>query len=133
MAKLKTEYIYISDAQLAYRQCGNGPTLILLHGNSQCKKIFTKYQIHYFNNFHTFAIDSRGHEQSTSKNTDYSIDQYSSNIIEFCHATSIKNAYVIGYSDGGNIALLLAKKAPNLFTKIIAISPNYLVYGMKHG
>ncbi len=38
-------------------------------------------------------------------------------------------AYVIGYSDGGNISLFLAMKAPELFTRLIAISPNYLVSG----
>jgi pimeloyl-ACP methyl ester carboxylesterase len=50
-------------------------------------------------------------------------------VINFCKAKAIDEAYVIGYSDGGNIALFLAKKAPELFTRLIAISPNYLVSG----
>jgi hypothetical protein len=35
----------------------------------------------------------------------------------------------VGYSDGGNIALLLAHRAPELFDRVVAISPNYLVSG----
>jgi pimeloyl-ACP methyl ester carboxylesterase len=40
---------------------------------------------------------------------------------------------VFGYSDGGNIALWLARKAPDIFTKVVAISPNCLVRGLTGG
>ena len=79
--------------------------------------------------FTTLAIDSRGHGESKSNDESYSIKQYSEDVINFCNLKGIDNAYVIGYSDGGNIALWLAKKAPELFSRIIAISPNYLVSG----
>lgn len=38
---------------------------------------------------------------------------------------------MIGYSDGGNLALWLAVKAPGIFTKVVAISPNTLASGNK--
>ncbi|HEX3048993.1 MAG TPA: alpha/beta fold hydrolase [Bacillota bacterium] len=129
MDKLATEYLELPDIKIAFQQYGNGPILILLHGNSQSKRIFRKYQKYFFKNYHSIAIDSRGHGESVSEDDEYSIDKYSDDIIKFCEVTGIEQAFVIGYSDGGNISLLLAKKAPHIFTKIIAISPNYLVSG----
>jgi pimeloyl-ACP methyl ester carboxylesterase len=133
MGKLTTQYINLGDAQIAYREHGSGPTLILLHGNSESKNIFIQHQLKHFDAFHTIAIDSRGHGESQSKDTDYSIEQYSNDVIEVCKAKGITRASVVGYSDGGNIALFLAQKAPELFPKIIAISPNYLVSGTTDG
>jgi pimeloyl-ACP methyl ester carboxylesterase len=133
MGKLTTQYIDLGNARIAYREHGNGPTLLLLHGNSESKNIFTQYQLKHFDMFHTVAIDSRGHGESRSEETDYSIEQYSNDVIEICKAKGIHRACVIGYSDGGNIALFLAQKAPELFPKIVAISPNYLVSGTTDG
>ncbi|MBI5954244.1 MAG: alpha/beta hydrolase [Chloroflexi bacterium] len=129
MGNLTTQYIDLGNARIAYREHGNGPTLLLLHGNSESKNIFTQYQLKHFDMFRTIAIDSRGHGESQSDNTNYSIEQYSSDVIEICKAKNITRACVLGYSDGGNISLFLAQKAPELFPKIVAISPNYLVSG----
>lgn len=130
MSKLTTEYIQLDDIKMAYTEFGSGKILLLLHGNTQSKKIFKRYQTKYFPMFHTIALDSRGHGQSRSTDDAYTFDQYSDDIINFCNAEGIIEAYVIGYSDGGNTCLLLAKKAPHLFTRLIAISPNYLVSGI---
>jgi len=129
MSKLPTEYIDLPDIRLAYSQYGSGQVLVLLHGNSESKSIFREYQMTHFSMFHTIAVDSRGHGESKSNDDEYTITQYSEDIINLCKAKGITEAHVIGYSDGGNISLLLAKKAPELFTRIIAISPNYLVNG----
>jgi phosphatidylglycerol lysyltransferase len=129
MSKLPTEFVDLPDLHIAYTQYGSGQTLLLLHGNSESKGIFKEYQTTHFPMFHTFALDSRGHGESKSIDDEYTIDQYSNDVINFCKSKGIHEAYVIGYSDGGNIALFLAKKAPELFTRLIAISPNYLVSG----
>ncbi len=131
MSALKTEYAELSDVKLAFTRNGSGPTLILLHGNSMNKKMFKSYQKKHFLEYETIAIDSRGHGKSISIDNEYSIKQYSEDIINFCGLKGIKEAFVIGYSDGGNIALFLAKNASHIFKKIIAISPNYLVEGTK--
>jgi len=126
MGKWVTEYVRLPDVRIAYRQAGSGPALLLLHGNSESKSIFAKYQQVYFPMFHTYAVDSRGHGETVSEDDAYTIGQYADDVIAFCGALGISKAHVIGTSDGGNIALHLAKKAPKTFTKLVAISPNYL-------
>ena len=129
MISLPTRYQELPDIHVAYCENGTGPTLIFLHGNSESKKIFAQYQTRYFTDFHTFALDSRGHGQSRSNDEALTIPQLAHDVINFCEAKGIQRTHLVGYSDGGNIALLLAKHAPHLFDKIVAIAPNYLVSG----
>jgi pimeloyl-ACP methyl ester carboxylesterase len=133
MPKLATQFQELGDVKIAFCEAGEGPALILLHGNSESKAIFARYQQEDFKDFHTLALDSRGHGESVSEDESYSIEQYSQDVIRFCKARGITRAFVIGYSDGGNIALFLAQKEPALFPKIAAISPNYLVSGTTDG
>jgi len=129
MAKLRTSYFDLDDLRIAYYEVGDGPILMFLHGNSESKRIFLDYQLKHFSAFHTFALDSRGHGQSISEDAQYTISQFSLDVIRFCEGKGLKNINLVGYSDGGNIALHLAHKAPGLFRKIIAISPNTLANG----
>ena len=129
MRKLETKYEQLPDISIAYTEHGEGPVLILLHGNSESKKLFRKYQTEYFKDFHTFALDSRGHGESVSNDLAYSIPQYARDVAEFCRKQGLAGAHVLGFSDGANIVLALAKEAPDLFDRMIAVSPNYLAEG----
>jgi len=131
MASLKIERLKLDDIQMAYSQCGEGSNLLLLHGNSGSKKFFKQYQLDYFSTYHTFALDSRGHGHSRSKDYTLSYEQQSLDVLNFCKAKGITKTAVIGYSDGGNLALWLAVKAPEVFTKVVAISPNTKASGTK--
>jgi pimeloyl-ACP methyl ester carboxylesterase len=129
MSKLKTEHLKLDDIHIAYCQNGSGSNLLLLHGNSGSKSYFKQYQLEYFSNYHTLALDSRGHGQSRSKDSVLSYERQSIDVLNFCKAKGITNSSVIGYSDGGNLALWLAVKAPEIFSQVVAISPNTLVSG----
>lgn len=129
MTSLPTRYLELPDIRFAYCEHGAGPTLIFLHGNSESKKIFAHYQTEHFADYHTIALDSRGHGQSRSIDRELTIPQLANDVVNFCIAKGIQRTHLVGYSDGGNIALLLAKNAPQLFDKIVAIAPNYLVSG----
>lgn len=129
MTKLKIEQVKLDNINLAYTQYGEGSNLLLLHGNSGSNRYFKKYQLEHFANYHTYALDSRGHGHSRSKDTILSYKQQSMDVLNFCKARGISNASVIGYSDGGNLALWLAVKAPEIFYKVVAISPNTLASG----
>lgn len=130
---LETHYVELEDACLAYCEYGTGPDLLLLHGNSQSKRIFRRYQLEHFSSFHTIAIDSPGHGESTFPANQLCYDRCCDDVVCLCDMLALNRVSVIGYSDGGNIALLMAKKAPHLLEKAVLISPNYRVSGMTRG
>jgi pimeloyl-ACP methyl ester carboxylesterase len=131
MKPMQSKYLDLSDVKIAYSEFGEGENLILLHPNSMSKKLFLEYQIEYFKNFHTYALDSRGHGETQSADDIISIEQNSHDVIQFCNAMNITEAMVIGYSDGGNIALYLAVRYPEVFKKVVLVSPNYLASSTK--
>lgn len=131
--KPATKFLDLADIRMAYRESGDGPTLILLHGNSESKNLFIRYQTRYFPMFHTFALDSRAHGESESSDESLSYERMADDVLNFCDKSGISDARVLGYSDGGILALYLAKKAPGRFKKIIAVSPNYLLSGLTDG
>jgi hypothetical protein len=92
MKRLSTEFLDLPDIRIAYTQHGSGPALILLHGNSENKAIFTAYQHGIFADYHTYALDSRGHGQSRSKDDALSIKQFSRDVIAFCQSKGITQA-----------------------------------------
>lgn len=130
MAAFTTDYAELPGLRMAFRQHGTGRPLILLHGNSGSKAMFSAYQRRHFADYRTYALDSRGHGQSQSQDEALSIGQLADDVIAFCRVRGIEEADLIGYSDGGNIALFLAHRAPQLFTKLVAISPNTLYSGL---
>jgi esterase/lipase len=131
LMKLESKYLKLNDIEIAYTEYGEGQNLILIHGNSESKNIFMNLQVNTYKNYHTYALDSRGHGESISIENELSIDKISNDVIAFCEKMRINESYVIGYSDGGNVALFLGLKDPQRFKKIISISPNYLMSGTK--
>ena len=133
MDALETRYLDLVDAHLAYCEHGQGPDLLLLHGNSQSKRIFHRYQLEHFPDFHTVAVDSPGHGESTCRSDELCYAGCCDATCCLCERLGITHCSIIGYSDGANIALLMAKKAPRLLEKVVLVSPNYRVHGMTPG
>jgi len=133
MPPLPTRFLPLPSLRLAYCEHGSGPPLLLLHGNSGSKAAFHQYQTAFFPDFHTFALDSRGHGQSVSQDARLEYCQLAQDVIEFTEALALAPCAVVGYSDGGILALFLAHLRPELFSRLVAISPNYLVSGTEEG
>ena len=133
MMRLVTERQQLADIKMAFWQHGSGKALVMLHGNSGSKKTFSKYLLEHFTDFQGFALDSRGHGQSQSRDTHLSYEQQSLDVIAFCKAKGLQDVSVIGYSDGGILGLWLAVKAPEIFSKIVSISPNTVASASTEG
>ncbi|WP_055069761.1 alpha/beta fold hydrolase [Clostridium massiliamazoniense] len=120
----------VDDIILNYYEKGEGDTIIFIHGNGMSSKIFSKMYFHFSKKYNVIAIDSRGQGLSSAGKKRYSLSLFAEDIIKFCSIKKIKKAIVIGYSDGANIALLIAKKAPKLIKKMVVISGNFAVNGI---
>lgn len=116
---------------MAYLESGSGKTILLLHGNSASKSTFKKHQFQHFKEFHTIAVDSRGHGQSQSDDHILTFDQMSDDIIQLCDRKNLRNIYALGHSDGGILGLYLIIKRPDLFQQVFLVSPNYKPDGLK--
>ncbi len=131
MKLVKEEYIRINSANLAYYETGNGEPILFLHGNSSDSYAFYRMYNYLGKNNRVIAVDSRGHGKSDKGNIPYSINLLATDIIKFCEVKNLEKITIIGYSDGGNIALVMAHEKPEIIERLIIISPNSKVNGMK--
>lgn len=121
----------MSDIQLHFKEQGEGQTLILLHGNGENCDYF-EHQIQYFSNqYHLFAIDTRGHGQSPRGEQPFTIKQFAEDLHDFMDEKGIGKAILLGFSDGGNIALTFALKYPERIEKLILNGANLFPSGVK--
>ncbi|MDO4535964.1 MAG: alpha/beta hydrolase [Clostridium perfringens] len=131
MILAKEEYIRINGTNLAYYENGSGNIILFLHGNSSDSYAFYNMYKYFSKQNKVIAVDSRGHGKSSTGSIPYSIRLLAADIIRFCEEKKLKKINVVGYSDGGNIALVMAVKKPELIDKLIIISANNKASGLK--
>lgn len=115
---------------LHYEQSGSGRPLILLHGNGESSEIFDKAMPLLAERFTVYAIDSRGHGQS-SPVSEYHYADMAQDVAEFIRLLGLEQPIVYGFSDGGILALLLAIRHPDMVGGIIASGVNVNPRGLK--
>lgn len=99
--------------------------LLLLHGAIGAKDqlqpladlLKDEYSIHLFN--------FNGHGGKPSAADDFSISSFANELHAFVLEKQIEHACVFGYSMGGYVALFLAKKYPQLFSKAVTLATKF--------
>lgn len=121
----------MNDIQLHYIEQGQGQPLVLLHGNGENCNYF-EHQISYFSrNYRVIAIDTRGHGKSPRGEKPFSIRQFSEDLKDCLEAMNIAKTILLGFSDGGNIALEFALKYPERVEKLVLNGANLFPSGVK--
>jgi pimeloyl-ACP methyl ester carboxylesterase len=121
----------MTDIKLHFIEQGQGQSMILLHGNGESCDYF-EHQIAYFSKqYHVIALDTRGHGQSPRGEKPFTIKQFAEDLHDFMDEKSIERAIILGFSDGGNIALTFALKYPERIEKLILNGANLFPSGVK--
>ena len=119
------------DIKLNFIEQGQGQPMILLHGNGESCDYF-EHQIPFFSqDYHVIAIDTRGHGQSPRGEKPFTIKQFAEDLHDFMDEKGIGKAILLGFSDGGNIALTFALKYPERVDKMIVDGANLFPSGVK--
>jgi len=107
---------------LAYTQSGSGkPPMVFLHGWAGDHTVFTPQVDHFSQNHCTFAVDLRGHGQSDKPEQNYTMAGFADDIAWLCTQLGVTKPVIVGHSMGGNIALELAARYPDLPAAIILL------------
>ena len=119
------------DIEHFFIEKGQGEALILLHGNSENSEYFQGQIDEFAHYYHVYAIDTRGHGKSPRGNAPFTIRQFAGDLLAFMDAHQINNAHLLGFSDGGNIALVFALKYPDRVNRLILNGANLDAKGVK--
>lgn len=119
------------DIDLYYTEVGQGDPLILLHGNGEDSSYFI-HQIAYFqSHYRVIAFDTRGHGKSPRGNAPFTIRQFADDLYFIMKKMNIEKAHILGFSDGGNIALCFALKYPDRVKSLVLNGANLFPQGVK--
>lgn len=116
----------IDGVQIRYAVYGQGRPVVLLHGGLSNRRAWFS-QIPYLvdSGHRVIAIDSRGHGGSGLGTQPLSYRQMAFDVSRILQQEKIKAADIIGWSDGANTALVLARDWPEYVKRIVAISANF--------
>ena len=105
--------------------------MVLLHGNGEDSSYFVHQIAHFSKSYRVIAIDTRGHGQSPRGEKPFAIKQFAEDLKDFLDAINIAKAVILGFSDGGNIALEFALQYPERVEKLILNGANLFPSGVK--
>ena len=116
---------------IRYVSWGSGPPVLLLHGGLS-NRLAWFAQIPWLVSAGRQIVlpDMRGHGDSGLGDNDLSYRLLASDAIHILDKLNIRQADVIGWSDGGNTALLLGRYWPQRVQRIVAISSNFNPAGL---
>lgn len=115
----------------AFAEAGEGHPLILLHGNGESKEYFAAQMAPFSACRHVYALDTRGHGRSERGDTPFTLAQFVCDLEAFRAAHEWETMDLLGFSDGGNIALLYALRYPERVSRLILNGANLDPSGVK--
>ena len=110
---------------------GEGEPLILLHGNGENGSYFEGQIDAFAQRFHVFAPDTRGHGKTPRGDKPFTIRQFADDLLCFMDEQQLERAHLLGFSDGGNIAMVFAIQHPDRVDRLILNGANLDARGVK--
>ncbi|MGH3545411.1 MAG: alpha/beta fold hydrolase, partial [Mycobacteriales bacterium] len=124
MASLERNGVRLGYTETGVGNGRGGPSdreLVLIHGWGAHKGFLRHQQAEFAPRYRTLAVDLRGHGDSDSPETGYSIDQLASDTLWLMDQRGLDRPVVIGHGLGASVAIELACRVPQRFPAVVAL------------
>jgi len=118
------KYYTVRGIKIYTEQYGNGKPLLLIHGNGGSIASMSSIIPYFSKKYKVIATDSRAHGKSIDTGDSLSFEMMADDEAALLDQMHIDSAYVIGWSDGGIIALALAIQHPDKVIKLASTGAN---------
>ena len=113
-APQKGDYVRANGLNIYYEMYGVGEPLILLHGGTLTSRMWERHIPAFAQHFHVIALDSRGHGKTDNPTQEFSYRAMADDLAAFIQALGLIRPFICGFSNGGQIALQIGMRYPDL-------------------
>lgn len=112
------KFMDVNGVKLYYEVYGQGEPLLLIHGNNSSMASFDNQLEVLSKKYQVIGLDSRGQGNSSSDDMKLTYELMADDVNVFLNKMNLKNVNVLGWSDGGNIAVILGMEHPDKVKKM---------------
>lgn len=123
-SKKTGKYADVNGIKLYYEIYGQGPPLVVLHGNGGSIANASGHYPELIKKYKVIGIDSRGQGRSGDTDKPLTYDQMASDVNELLNQLKIDSAFIWGQSDGAILCLVMAMDYPKKVKRVVAFAPN---------
>lgn len=116
-----TRWARVHGHDVAYRQAGSGPLLVMIHGIAGSSGTWVPVMPLLAERYTVIAPDLLGHGESAKPRGDYSLGAYASGIRDLLGVLGHERATVVGHSLGGGVAMQFAYQFPQMAERLVLI------------
>lgn len=114
----------------AHVSASRRPALVLLHGGlSSSRSLRRSVGPRLERRFAVSAFDRRGHGRTADTDDAFHYEAMADETIAFLELLG-RRAHLVGHSDGGVVALLTARRRPDLVRRVVAVGANFHFAGV---
>ena len=126
----RSGYLPINGLKLYYEvhgELGNPKTapLLLMPGSFQATDAMKSWVAAFAAKRAVIVFDQQGHGRTADTSRKMSYEQFADDAAALLRALKVERADVMGYSQGGEVALQLALRHPTLVNKVVSMSAAY--------
>jgi len=124
------KYAAVNGLNMYYEIMGTGRPLVLLHGGmATLDYSFSSVRPWFAKKWLTIAIEQQGHGHTADIDRPLTYEQMADDTAALLGRLQVRKADFLGWSDGGNVALAIAIRHPELVRKLVISGANYTVGG----
>jgi len=116
--------------ELYYEVYGTGEPLLLIHGNGGSSRDLAGQIAHFRKNYQVIAMDSRDQGRSADSPARVTYEKMADDQAALLDHLKVGAVNVVGWSDGGIEALLLAIRYPGKVKKLVSMAANLTPQGL---
>lgn len=125
--------VSVPGAALSVATRGSGPPLVLLHGGAGNGEHWAFQLPALAERFTVITVDARGHGRSTRDERPLSYALMAEDLLAVLDALKLERASLLGWSDGGIVALELARRHPGRVDRLVLFGVNFDLTGGAKG
>jgi pimeloyl-ACP methyl ester carboxylesterase len=118
------KYFNIRGFKMYCEVYGQGKPLLLIHGNGGSISAFKKNIPYFAKRYKVIAVDSRAHGRSTDSKDSLTFEMMADDFAALLDTMHITKSYVLGWSDGGINAILMAMRHPDKVIRFASTGAN---------